>query len=186
MAFDEGLAERIRDVLRGEPGIVEKRMFGGVAFMAGDRMFVGIIGDGLMVRVGPEEHEAALKRPHVRIMDFTGRPMKGFLVVDPPGIENDEQLEGWIAQTRRFVKTLGAKKVPAVGAGGRKSGKKSKTRTKSRVKATKKKRKKVSEGPRKKPAKKRKKVLTASRKKPAKVKKAKKAKKAKKERGGKH
>jgi hypothetical protein len=116
MAFDEGLAERIRDVLRGEPGIVEKRMFGGVAFMAGDRMFVGILGDGLLVRVGPDEHEGALRRPHVRIMDFTGRPMKGFLVVDPPGIESDEALEGWIAQTRRFVKTLGPKKSTSGGA----------------------------------------------------------------------
>lgn len=109
MAFDEGLAERIRDVLVRTPHITERRMFGGVAFLADGHMFVGVIGDMLMARVGPANYAAALKRRHVREMDFTGKPMKGYVYVDPAGIAGDEELEEWVMQCRAFVRTLPAK-----------------------------------------------------------------------------
>ena len=100
MAYDEGLAERIRETLAAERGLAEKKMFGGIAFMEGGHMFVGIVGDALMARIGAEGHEVALSEPHVRPMDFTGRPMKGYVFVDPPGIEDDARLEGWIGRAR--------------------------------------------------------------------------------------
>ena len=109
MAYDEGLAERIREVVAEEPGVTEKKMFGGLAFLASGNMFCGILKDELMVRVGPDGHEAALARPHARIMDFTGRPMKGFLVVGTGGFERDEDLESWVRGCLDFVRTLPAK-----------------------------------------------------------------------------
>lgn len=81
-------------------------MFGGIAFLADGHMFVGVIGDALMARVGPENYVAALKRTHVREMDFTGKPMKGYVYVDAAGIAGDEELEEWVLQCRAFVKTL--------------------------------------------------------------------------------
>ena len=113
MAFDEGLAERIRDVLINTAGITERRMFGGVAFLADGHMFVGIEADVLMARVGAENYAAALKRKHVREMDFTGKPMKGYVYVDPAGIAGDEELEEWVMQCRAFVKTLPPKHASA-------------------------------------------------------------------------
>jgi TfoX/Sxy family transcriptional regulator of competence genes len=97
MPYDEGLAERIRTVLADHQGVVEKKMFGGIAFMIRGHMSVGIVKDALMVRVGTEQHEKLLRRPHARPMDFTGRPMKGFLFVDSSGLESDTDLEEWIA-----------------------------------------------------------------------------------------
>ena len=111
MPFDEGLAGRIRDVLGNLPRISERRMFGGIAFLADGHMFVGIVGDVLMARVGPEAYPAALKRKHVREMDFTGKPMKGYVYVDPPAIAGDEELEEWVLQCRAFVKTLPPKQA---------------------------------------------------------------------------
>jgi hypothetical protein len=81
-------------------------MFGGIAFLADGHMFVGVIGDMLMARVGPESYAAALKRKYVREMDFTGKPMKGYVYVDPAGIAGDEELEEWVTRCRAFVKTL--------------------------------------------------------------------------------
>jgi hypothetical protein len=106
VAFDEGLVERIRDVLVKTSHISERRMFGGVAFLADGHMFIGIIGDVLMARVGPENYAAALKRKHVREMDFTGKPMRGYVYVDPAGIAGDEELEEWVMRCRAFAKTL--------------------------------------------------------------------------------
>ena len=106
MAFDEGLAERIRDALRGRAGVGERRMFGGLAFMLDGNMVLGIIGDTLMARVGPARHADALALPHVRPMDFTGKPMKGYVYVDPPGFEDDAALENWIRACTAFVATL--------------------------------------------------------------------------------
>jgi len=109
MAYDEGLAQRLRDLL-GETvpagTLGEKRMFGGLAFMSRGHMAVGIVGTALMARVGPTAHEAALARPHVRPMDFTGRPMNGYVFVDPPGIESDAELAGWVRSCLDFVATL--------------------------------------------------------------------------------
>jgi hypothetical protein len=85
MAYDEKLAQRVRQALSGQDGIVEKKMFGGLAFMLHGNMSVGVEKDRLMVRVGPDRYDEALARPHARPMDFTGRPMKGFCVRAPGG-----------------------------------------------------------------------------------------------------
>ena len=105
MAIDEGLAERIREAL-GTVDTVERKMFGGLAFMARGHMFIGIAKGTLMVRVGPTAYAAALARPHAREMDFTGRPMKGYVFVDPPGYEADTALEFWVKAGLSFVATL--------------------------------------------------------------------------------
>jgi hypothetical protein len=110
MAFDEGLAQRLREILQSEKGIVEKKMFGGLAFMSRNYMFVGILGDVLMARVGPDYHAEALGRAHVREMDFTGRPMRGYVFVDPPGCEDDAALADWVERCHHFVKSLPSKK----------------------------------------------------------------------------
>ena len=109
MAFDEGLAERIRELLRDRKGVDERRMFGGLAFMLDGHMFVGILGDTLMARVGPEAYAKALAQKHVREMDFTGKPMKGYVFVAPEGFESDAALESWIGRCANFVQTLPAK-----------------------------------------------------------------------------
>jgi TfoX/Sxy family transcriptional regulator of competence genes len=98
MAYDEGLAQRIRELLEDDARIGEKRMFGGVAFLANGNMAVGVIRDELMVRVGPEAFASALALPHARAMDFTGRPMRGFVQVRPAGFEEDADLRAWLAR----------------------------------------------------------------------------------------
>ena len=110
MSYDEGLAERLRDALDSHRGISEKKMFGGLAFMSRGYMFVGITGDILMARIGPDYYEQALSRPHVRVMDFTGKPMKGYVFVDPPGFESDSDLLDWVQRCHRFVQSLPPKK----------------------------------------------------------------------------
>jgi TfoX/Sxy family transcriptional regulator of competence genes len=110
MAYDEGLAERIREALSDYRGIEERKMFGGIAFLSRGYMFLGVSDELLMARVGPESYEDALSKPHVRVMDFTGRPMKGYVFVDPPGFEIDTDLAEWARRTHRFVQTLPPKK----------------------------------------------------------------------------
>jgi len=106
MAFDEGLAERLREVFRGKRGVIEKRMFGGVAFMVRGYMAVGIVGDALMARVGPDEYDQLLQMEHVRPMDFTGRPMKGYVYVAPDGLDSQAELEAWVERCVKYVGTL--------------------------------------------------------------------------------
>jgi TfoX/Sxy family transcriptional regulator of competence genes len=106
MSYDEGLAERIREVLDSQEGVVEKKMFGGLAFMVRGHMCCGVSGDDLMLRVGPEQYDDALKQPHARAMDFTGRPMKGFVYIGQEGLASDEQLEEWVRRGLRFVQPL--------------------------------------------------------------------------------
>ena len=96
MAYNEKLAGRIREVLKGKRGLVEKKMFGGIAFMLKDKMFVGIAKNDLMIRVLNEKYEECLKKPHAREMDFTGRPLKGFLFISEEGIKTKKQLSKWI------------------------------------------------------------------------------------------
>lgn len=96
MAFDEQLATRIRAGLGSRSGIAEKKMFGGLAFLFEGRMFCGIVGRDLMVRVGPEASEECLALDHVRPMDFTGRPMKGYVFVALPGLQTAESLQQWV------------------------------------------------------------------------------------------
>tara|TARA_R110002049_G_scaffold17162_1_gene67167 strand:- start:334 stop:663 length:330 start_codon:yes stop_codon:yes gene_type:complete len=109
MAYDEGVAERCREYLADCVGISEKKMFGGLAFMYRGNMLIGIVGEALMARVGPGEYAAALKRPFVREMDFTGRPMKGYVYVDLAGFETDADLKRWISLCLSFNATLPAK-----------------------------------------------------------------------------
>jgi hypothetical protein len=87
VACDEDLAARVRAVLPRSKAVTERRMFGGLAFMLGGHMFCGVVKDTLMVRLGPEAASRALGQPHVRPMDFTGRPMKGMVFVDPAGTQ---------------------------------------------------------------------------------------------------
>jgi hypothetical protein len=96
----------VRRVIHDLPHISERRMFGGLAFMAGPNMFCGVMGEGLLVRVGAERHGDALRQPGVRVMDFTGRPMRAFVVVGSPGIDSDEDLRAWVKQAYEFASTL--------------------------------------------------------------------------------
>jgi TfoX/Sxy family transcriptional regulator of competence genes len=110
MAYDEKLCTRMRKVLAGRAGVSEKKMFGGVAYLLEGSMFCGIVKDDLMVRVGPDRYEEALAKPHVRPMDFTGRPMKGYVYVAAAGCRTDASLTGWIKQGAEFVATLPPKR----------------------------------------------------------------------------
>ena len=109
MAYDEGLAQRIRELLIDDPGMDEKRMFGGIAFMINGNMSVGVVEDSLMVRVGPEGYSQALAQPGAREMDFTGKPLKGFVYVDAPFLDSDERLLFWVNRGRAFASSLPAK-----------------------------------------------------------------------------
>lgn len=109
MAYDEGVAQRIREALVDLHSVIEKKMFGGVAFMQSGNMLCGVIDNALMARVGPDQYAQALAQPHAREMDFTGRPMKGFVYVQPEGFVDDRQLRDWIALCENFVCTLPAK-----------------------------------------------------------------------------
>ena len=106
MAYDEGVAERLREVFADRHDITEKKMFGGIAFMHAGNMCVGIVDDVLMARVGPCEYEDALRRPYAREMDFTGKAMKGFVFVDPAGFAEDAELEEWISLCEEFTASL--------------------------------------------------------------------------------
>jgi TfoX/Sxy family transcriptional regulator of competence genes len=96
MAYDEALADRIRTALEGRSDVEERKMFGGIAFMVAGRMACGVIHEDLMVKVGADGHDDALAEPHTRPMDFTGRPMRGMVYVDPVGTANDADLGRWV------------------------------------------------------------------------------------------
>src|SRR5687767_14414542 len=104
--YDRDLAERIRKALAGQRGVTEKEMFGGIAFLLRGRMFCGIANDALMARIGPDRYERALSKAHVRPMDFTGRPMKGYVFVDVPSLRTQKSLAAWVTQCLEFVSTL--------------------------------------------------------------------------------
>jgi len=106
MTYSESLALRIRQALAGRRGITEKKMFGGVGFLLHGNMCVGIWHSSLIARLGPDEGAAALEEPHVAPFDITGRPMKGWIMVEPDGIDTDDQLAGWIRRSIDFVSTL--------------------------------------------------------------------------------
>jgi TfoX/Sxy family transcriptional regulator of competence genes len=106
MAYDETLADRVRDVLSARSDLSERKMFGGIAFMVGGNMAVGVIDDDLMVRLDPADAEKALEEPHTRPMDFTGRPMKGMLFVDSAGTATEEDLTGWAEAGADFAASL--------------------------------------------------------------------------------
>ena len=106
MAYDEGLAERIREHFQGHPEVVEKKMFGGLAYMVRGHMCCGILQETLMVRVGPDQYEDCLKEKYAREMDFTGRALKGMVYVEPAGFESVDNLAAWIAKCEDFVLSL--------------------------------------------------------------------------------
>lgn len=111
MAFDENLARRLRQYLRQlenghEFEIAEKHMFGGLAFMVNGHMCCGVEKANLMVRVGPSEYETALANPHARPMDFTGRPLRGFVYVAAEGYASEHDLASWVDLGLQFVGTL--------------------------------------------------------------------------------
>jgi len=97
MAYDQFLADRIRICLNdNRVSYREKEMMGGLTFMVDDKMCVGIINEDLMARVGPENYEASLKRKACKEMTFTGRALKGFVLIEPEGIDMDDDLDYWI------------------------------------------------------------------------------------------
>lgn len=106
MAYDEGLAQRVRELVGERPGISERKMFGGLAVMSHGHMFVGVLGDRLMARISRDDYEAALAMPHVKEMDFTGKPMKSYVYVEPAGIESDAALAAWIEKCYHYAATL--------------------------------------------------------------------------------
>ena len=106
MAFDEGLAERIRDTTGDQPGLSERKMFGGLCFMVNGNMCFGVVGSELMVRVGPDAYESTMALPHAREMDFTGRSMRGMVYVAEAGLAEDEDLQGWLDRGFEFASSL--------------------------------------------------------------------------------
>ena len=106
MTYDLALAQRVRDVLGQRAGLSERAMFGGLAFLADGKMFVGISGSKLMARMGREHYEDALAMQDVREMAFTGRPMKGYVYVDPPALADDKDLHAWVIWCINYVTAL--------------------------------------------------------------------------------
>ena len=105
MAYDEDLADRARAVMPADAEVTERKMFGGLAFLLGGHMFAGIVGTELMVRIGSEAAQRALELDHVREMDFTGRPMKNMIFIQPAGLRG-LALEGWVTAAADHVRTL--------------------------------------------------------------------------------
>ncbi len=106
MPYNEKLAERIRAKLNGTKGLTEKKMFGGVGFMVDGNMACGVHKQDLIVRLSDEDSDAALKRAHVRVFDMTGRPMKGWITVQPEGVATAKALDAWIEKGVSFARSL--------------------------------------------------------------------------------
>jgi len=109
MGYDNGLAERVRILLKDKPGFSQKKMFGGVGFLLRGNMACGILNDDLIVRVGPEKYKEALALNHARQFDITGRPMKGWVMVSSEGTETIQDLSAWVGRGIAFALTLPAK-----------------------------------------------------------------------------
>ena len=105
MPYDEDLAERVREELQADPAFSERKMFGGLCFMLHGNMCAGVVGKRLMLRLGEEGSGAALEQPHVVPMDFTGRPMKGMVYVEPEGLRG-EALARWVDRAATFARGL--------------------------------------------------------------------------------
>lgn len=106
MAFDQDLAMRVRRLLEKQDGISERKMFGGLAFLLKGKMFCGVLGHDLVARLGAEQAQSALKRSYVRPMDFTGRPLKGYVYVVPDGLKTDRALQTFLRHAIRFTSSL--------------------------------------------------------------------------------
>lgn len=106
MAYDEGLATRIRDLVGDEPGLAEKTMFGGLAMLLDGNMACGVHGGDLIVRIDPARHELLIAEPGVRPFDMTGRPMRGWILVDASGSAEGADLRRWVAQGVAYARSL--------------------------------------------------------------------------------
>jgi TfoX/Sxy family transcriptional regulator of competence genes len=110
MAYDEDLADRVRELISAEAGLTEQKMFGGLAFLINGNMSVGISGQGgLMVRVDPEATDALVAKPHARPFEMRGRPMRGWMRVDAEGVRTKRQLEPWVRRGVAYARSLPAK-----------------------------------------------------------------------------
>ena len=110
MAYNEKLADKVREALNNQKTIEEKKMMGGLTFMVNGKMCVGILKDDLMARIDPEVYETALQKTGCREMNFTGKPMKGFVFVSPEGIDSEKDLHYWIGLALDFNKKAKASK----------------------------------------------------------------------------
>jgi hypothetical protein len=106
VTYDEGLATRLRDLVGAEPGLTEKKMFGGLAMLLHGNMTVGVHGDALIVRTDPAQQADLLAEPGARTFDLTGRPMQGWLLVDPDGIAEDDDLRRWVDRGTAYARGL--------------------------------------------------------------------------------
>jgi TfoX/Sxy family transcriptional regulator of competence genes len=106
MAYDEKLAERIGTALPDRDDVSDRKMFGGIAFMVGGNMACGIMGDALLARVGADATDDALEEPHTRPAEMGGRTMKGYVLVEPEGIADDESLQQWVDRCVAFAESL--------------------------------------------------------------------------------
>jgi len=106
MAYSENLVKKVRRLLGDKPGLVEKKMFGGIGFLLHGNMACGVLNDDLIVRVGPEKHEAMLKLPDTRVFDITGKSMKGWVMVAPAGHGTVKNLSAWVARGAAFALSL--------------------------------------------------------------------------------
>lgn len=113
MAFNPELANRLRDLFGADPQVYELKMFGGLAFMHRGHMCCGVLADELMVRVGADAYACCLSEAHTRPMDFTGRPMKGMVMVAASGLETAASLRRWVERAVAYTTTLPPKKPKA-------------------------------------------------------------------------
>jgi hypothetical protein len=111
VAYDRALADRIRGAVADRPNVTEKQMFGGLAFLLAGKTFCGIVKNDLMVRVGPDRYKESLRLPHVRPMDFTGRPLTGYVYVGPEGSRTQRMVAAWVERGTAFVATLPDKRA---------------------------------------------------------------------------
>jgi TfoX/Sxy family transcriptional regulator of competence genes len=109
MAYDETLAARVRNILSPMPGLSEKKMFGGLCFLVHGNMCCGVLKDELVLRLDSVSAQELLSLQHTRPMDFTGRPMKGFVFIEAEGLRTDQQLRHWVSMARAFVQALAPK-----------------------------------------------------------------------------
>jgi hypothetical protein len=110
MAYDEELADRIREVVRGEPGLTEKAMFGGLAFLVGGNMAVSASGQGgMLLRCDPAQTADLVSHPHVQRFEMRGREMDGWLRVDPTAVARDDDLRQWVGRGVAYARSLPAK-----------------------------------------------------------------------------
>ena len=113
MAYNEAMAERIRKLLARRKGLAERKMFGGIAFMLNGNMCCGVVDDRIVLRLGKDGSDAALKEPHIEIMDFTGRPIRSMVYLGPGACAREVELKQWLDRSVKFTSSLPKKEVSA-------------------------------------------------------------------------